>query len=77
MKEEIIIVDENDQIIGHKVRGTLDQKDVYRVSALWVQNSNGHVLLAKRALTKKHSLENGALQWPAPMPKERLTNQTS
>jgi len=47
------IVDENDNIIDYKERNTLDyQKDVYRVSALWIINSKGEVLLAKRAATK-------------------------
>ena len=51
---KIIIVDENDDMIGTKERGTLESGDIYRVSALWVENSNGDILLAKRALTKKH-----------------------
>ena len=33
-KQKIIIVDENDEIIKHKERGTLNQSDIYRVSAL-------------------------------------------
>lgn len=51
--EQIIIVNEEDEIIRYKVRGTLTQKDIYRVSALWIENSKGEVLLARRALTKK------------------------
>lgn len=51
---KIIIVNDNDEIIGLKERGTLDKNDIYRVSALWIENSNGKILLAKRALTKKH-----------------------
>ncbi|MBC8500415.1 MAG: NUDIX domain-containing protein [Nanoarchaeota archaeon] len=51
---KIIIVNENDEIIGYKERGTLNHGDIYRVSALWIQNSKGDVLLSKRALTKKH-----------------------
>ena len=53
-KPDIIIVDENDNIIGHKKRGTLDKKDIYRVSALWIQNPKGDILLAQRKFTKKH-----------------------
>jgi len=50
----IIIVNEQDEIIGHKERGTLDRSDIYRVSALWVTNSKGEVLLAQRKFTKSH-----------------------
>ncbi len=54
MKPKIIIVDKNDKIIGYKERGTLTKNDIYRVSALWITNSNGKILLAKRHHTKKH-----------------------
>ncbi len=50
---KIIIVDENDKIIGYKERGTLNFRDIYRVSALQVKNSVGQILLAQRKLTKK------------------------
>ncbi|OGI18971.1 MAG: hypothetical protein A3J06_04570 [Candidatus Moranbacteria bacterium RIFCSPLOWO2_02_FULL_48_19] len=55
MKPKIIIVDEEDNIIGCKERETAVLEDIYRVSALWVTNSQGKILLAKRALTKSHS----------------------
>jgi len=51
--EKIIIVDEKDEIIGYKERGTLTNKDIYRVSALWIENNKGQILLARRAFTKK------------------------
>jgi isopentenyl-diphosphate delta-isomerase len=52
---KIIIVDDNDRVIDVKERDELDYaKDIYRVSAIWVTNSHGQVLLAKRALSKKH-----------------------
>lgn len=54
-KEEIIIVDEEDNIIGYKKRGTLNPEDIYRVSSLWVENSQGDILLAQRAFTKSHN----------------------
>lgn len=54
MYPRIVIVNEQDEIIGHKERGTLVQGDIYRVSALWVKNSNGDILLAQRAFTKSH-----------------------
>lgn len=50
----IIIVNEQDEIIGHKVYGTLDRQDIYRVSALWVTNSRGDILLAQRQLGKRN-----------------------
>ena len=53
-KPRIIIVDKNDKEIGFKVRGTLTQNDIYRVSALWITNSNGEILLARRHHTKSH-----------------------
>ena len=54
INSKIIIVDENDKIIGHKKRGTLKKEDIYRVSALWITNSNRKVLLARRHHTKSH-----------------------
>jgi len=51
--EKIIIVNEQDEIIGNKERGTLTEDDIYRVSALWIENDKGQVLLARRAFTKK------------------------
>jgi hypothetical protein len=53
-KPRIVIVNENDEIIAHKERGTLIQKDIYRVSALWVKNFKGDILLAQRKFTKSH-----------------------
>lgn len=50
----IVVVNDQDEIIGHKERGTLTREDIYRVSALWVTNSNGDILLAQRKFTKKH-----------------------
>ncbi|MFH1838399.1 MAG: NUDIX domain-containing protein [Candidatus Kuenenbacteria bacterium] len=54
MKSKIIIVNENDKIIGYKSSDTLKKEDIYRVSALWVTNSHGEILLAKRHHTKSH-----------------------
>ncbi|MBI5621840.1 NUDIX domain-containing protein [Candidatus Falkowbacteria bacterium] len=51
----IPIVDENDTIIGVKERDDIVKaKDIYRVSALWLTNSQGQILLAQRAFTKSH-----------------------
>jgi isopentenyldiphosphate isomerase len=53
-KTKIIIVNENDEVIGCKERGTLTQSDIYRVAALWIQNSKGEILLAQRSFNKKN-----------------------
>lgn len=54
MASKIIIVDENDNVIGFKDRDEVKREDIYRVSALWITNSQGDNLLARRALTKAH-----------------------
>jgi len=53
-KKKIIIVNDKDEIIGYKERGTLEPNDIYRVSGLWIQNSKGEILLAQRSFSKKH-----------------------
>lgn len=53
-QELIQIVDEQDNAIGAKLRNELLPNDIYRVSALWLTNSQGEVLLAQRALSKDH-----------------------
>lgn len=53
MKTLYQVVDEADKIIGHKLRDEIDfKKDIYRISALWLTNSKGEVLIAQRLLTK-------------------------
>ncbi len=54
MGSKITIVDDNDNIIGHKDWALVMPDDIYRVSALWITNSKGEILLARRALTKAH-----------------------
>jgi len=51
---QIPVVNEKDKIICYKDRKDIKQEDIYRVSALWVTNSKGEFLLARRALTKKN-----------------------
>lgn len=53
MSEMIIVVDSNDAILGEKERSLLRPEDIYRVSALWVFDSQKRVLLAKRSLLKE------------------------
>ncbi|MFZ2188805.1 MAG: NUDIX domain-containing protein [Candidatus Moraniibacteriota bacterium] len=51
-KQKIIIVDENDEVIGSRERGTTSEEDICRVSALWLTNSRGEILIAKRHRNK-------------------------
>lgn len=50
----IPIVDADDNIIEYKTRGSLELTDRYRVSALWVTNTQREILLAQHHRTKKH-----------------------
>jgi len=50
----IIIVDKYDKQISTKKRSLIRSDDIYRVSALWIADKMGNVLLAKRASTKKN-----------------------
>lgn len=52
---KIIVVDEHDKEIGAKERDGLDPWAIYRVSALWLTNSKGEVLLAQRSFKKQNS----------------------
>lgn len=53
-KALIPVVNEQDKVVGKKDRHEVDPlHDVYRVSAVWVFNSLGQVLLAQRKLTKQ------------------------
>lgn len=50
---KIQIVNNQDEPIGVKERSELDYAtDIYRISALWLTNTKGQSLLAKRAHTK-------------------------
>ncbi len=51
---KIVIVDENDKIIDYKERESLKEGEIYRVSALWIKNSKGEILLARRHRSKSH-----------------------
>jgi isopentenyl-diphosphate delta-isomerase len=48
------IVNEQDEVIGYKSRDEILPTYIYRVSALWITNSKGEILLAQRALSKKN-----------------------
>jgi len=53
-KPKVTIVDKDDNIIGSRDRKSLAEGDIYRVSALWVTNSRGEILLARRHKNKSH-----------------------
>lgn len=51
---QILLVNEQDEIIGSKERAGLDYtKDTFRTASLWITNSDGDVLLAQRKMDKK------------------------
>lgn len=50
-----VIVNRDDEVVGYKHRNDIVRGDIGRVSALWLQNTKGEVLIARRALTKKFS----------------------
>ena len=51
---KIPIVDENDKVIEYRERNDLDINDIYRVSSLWITDTDGNILLARRAFDKSH-----------------------
>lgn len=57
MKKNItqIIVNDNDEVIGHKLRKDIGLDDIYRISVLDIRNSRWDILLAQRWFLKKKS----------------------
>lgn len=51
---KIPIVNEQDEIIGYKERSELNSQDINCVSALWLSDNEGNVLLAQRSFGKRH-----------------------
>lgn len=52
----IPVVNEKDEIIGHKDRNDIDPSvDIVRSASLWITNSNGEILLAQRKFTKRNN----------------------
>ncbi len=49
---KIPIVNEQDEIIGYKERRDRNKTEITRITALWLENEKGEVLLAQRAFTK-------------------------
>lgn len=53
--ETVILVDENDEIIGYKLRRDLEQTDRWRIITIWIENSHGEILLSQRADNLKNN----------------------
>ncbi|MEI7562268.1 MAG: hypothetical protein WCJ39_00675 [bacterium] len=51
----IPVVNEQDEIIGYKERSEIQKEDIYRVTALWITNNKGEILIAQRAFTKRNN----------------------
>ncbi len=49
----VIVVDDQDVILGYKNRNQLLPTDRTRVSGIWIENSRGEVLLAQRSWQKE------------------------
>ncbi|MEM4756358.1 MAG: NUDIX domain-containing protein [Candidatus Woesearchaeota archaeon] len=58
---KIPIVDEQDNLLFYQYRNACKPNDIYRVSALWLTDKKGNILLAKRAY---HKAKNPGL-WSA------------
>ena len=54
MIQRRVFVDKDDNVLGYKPKAEFGPDDIERVSALWVTNSKGEILIAQRALTKKY-----------------------
>lgn len=50
---KIPIVDEKDAVIGYKDREDRNLDDIIRITAIWVIDENGNILLQQRKLNKK------------------------
>ena len=55
--EKIIIVDKDDNIIAHVPRKERKSTDIFRISSLWITNSEGDILLAQRHKNKESNPE--------------------
>lgn len=49
---KIPIVDEEDNLIEYRERDDRDANSIYRVSSLWITDTEGKILLARRAFSK-------------------------
>jgi len=61
MQDIQTIVNEHDEVIWAKLRSEITSDDIYRVSALWLENSSWEVLMSQRGFMKK----NNPAKWSA------------
>ncbi|MBP7006869.1 MAG: NUDIX domain-containing protein [Candidatus Pacebacteria bacterium] len=50
---KIPVVNEQDEIIGHKDRSEKTLEDIIRITAIWITDRDGNILLAQRSFSKK------------------------
>ncbi|MDB5160936.1 MAG: isopentenyl-diphosphate delta-isomerase, isopentenyl-diphosphate delta-isomerase [Candidatus Saccharibacteria bacterium] len=53
MGEVVTLVNERDRVIGSKERAELGNDDRWRIVTIWVTDTEGNVLMAKRSADKK------------------------
>lgn len=51
-REKVYVVDENDVVLGEKWRDELGESDRWRIIAVWVENSQGDILLQQRSASR-------------------------
>lgn len=49
----VTLVNEKDEVVGKKLLDEIVETDITRVAGLWIENSRGEVLLAKRPIDKR------------------------
>lgn len=54
-KEAVYLVDENDNVIGSKLRDDLVDSDRWRTIAIWIEDGKGNVLMQQRSSKKTTS----------------------
>lgn len=53
-REQAILVDREDNVIGYKYRDELAEGDRFRIVGIWIENHLGQVLIAQRSHLKRH-----------------------
>jgi isopentenyl-diphosphate delta-isomerase len=55
MSHLVPLVNEHDEVIGFKQRNEITARDINRATGLWITNSKGEILLARRSSNKQHN----------------------
>jgi len=61
---KVVVVNEQDEVLGYKNRDDRNQSDIIRVAGLWLVNSANEALIAQRALDKVHDPQSGRYLQP-------------